>query len=146
MLKNLEITTIPICGYCNEWRMLATICGPYEGIARNAKWQWLLWDLYAGIARMQYASGYYGTYMRVLQGCKMPAAIMGLICGYCNECKMPMAILGLICGYCKECKMPAAILRLICGYCIFENGLMEFIIENDVGIICLKCVYCFKSL
>jgi hypothetical protein len=21
---------------------------------------------------------------------------------------------------------------------------MEFIIENDVGIICLKCVYCFK--
>jgi hypothetical protein len=23
---------------------------------------------------------------------------------------------------------------------------MEFIIENDVGIICLKCVYCLKSL
>jgi hypothetical protein len=23
---------------------------------------------------------------------------------------------------------------------------MEFIIENDVGIICLKCVYCFKTL
>jgi hypothetical protein len=23
---------------------------------------------------------------------------------------------------------------------------MEFIIENDVGIICLKCVYYFKSL
>jgi len=40
----------PICGYCNEWRMLATICGPYEGIAR-----------------MQNASGYYGTYMWVLQ-------------------------------------------------------------------------------
>jgi hypothetical protein len=58
----------------------------------------------------------------------MPATIMGLLWGYCNECKMPMAIFGLI-----------------CGYCIFENGLMEFIIENDVSIICLKCVDCFKS-
>ncbi len=28
----------------------------------------------------------------------------------------------------------------IWGYYIFENGLMQFIIENDVGIICLKCV------
>jgi len=27
-----------------------------------------------------------------------------------------------------------------------RNGLMEFIIENDVGIICLKCVDYFKSL
>ncbi len=35
----------------------------------------------------------------------------------------------------------------ICRYCIFENGLMESIIENDVGIICLKCVYIvLKSL
>jgi hypothetical protein len=59
---------------------------------------------------------------------------------------MPTAIMGLICGYCNECKMLAAILGLICGYCIFENGLMEFIIENDVDIICLKCVYCLKSL
>jgi hypothetical protein len=55
-------------------------------------------------------------------------------------------IMGFIYGYCNECKMLATILRLICGYCIFENGLMEFIIENDVGIICLKCVHCFKSL
>jgi hypothetical protein len=76
----------------------------------------------------------------------MPTVILGLICGYCNECKMLAVILGLICGYCNECKMPAAILRLICGYCIFENLLMEFIIENDVGIICLKCVYCFKTV
>jgi hypothetical protein len=51
-----------------------------------------------------------------------------------------------ICGYCNECKMPAVISGLICGYYIFENLLMEFIIENDVGIICLKCVYCFKTL
>jgi hypothetical protein len=51
MLKNPTTTTGPICGYCNEWRMLATICGPYEGITRNAKCQWLLWDLYVGNAR-----------------------------------------------------------------------------------------------
>ncbi len=38
----------------------------------------------------------------------------------------------------------ACIMGPICGYCIFENGLMEFILENDVGIICLKCGYCFK--
>jgi hypothetical protein len=54
--------------------------------------------------------------------------------------------MGLICGYCNECKMPMAILGLICGYCIFENLLMEFIIEYDVDIIYLKCVYCFKTL
>ncbi len=38
-----------------------------------------------------------------------------------------------------------AISGLICKYCILENGLVEFIIENDVGIICLKCVDYFKS-
>ncbi len=59
---------------------------------------------------------------------------------------MPTVITGLICGYCNECKMLAPILRLICGYCIFENLLMEFIIKNDVGIISLKYVYCFKTL
>ncbi len=34
----------------------------------------------------------------------------------------------------------------ICGYCIFENVLMEFIIKNDVGIICYKSGYCLKNL
>jgi len=53
--------------------------------------------------------------------------------------------MGPICGYCNECKKPATIVGLIFGYWIFENGLMEFLIENDVGIICLKCVYCFKK-
>jgi hypothetical protein len=53
---------------------------------------------------------------------------------------------GPICGYCNECKKSTTIIGPICEYCIFENALMEFIIENDVGIICLKCVYCFKSL
>ncbi len=60
--------------------------------------------------------------------------------------KISTAIMGFIYGYCNECKMPTAILGLICGYCIFGNLLMEFIIENDEGIICLKCVYCFKTL
>jgi hypothetical protein len=42
------------------------------------------------------------------------------------------------CRFCNECKKPTTIMGPICGYCIFENGLMEFIIENDVGIICFK--------
>jgi hypothetical protein len=67
-------------------------------------------------------------------------------CGYCNEWKKPATIMGPICEYCNECKNPTTIMGPICRYCIFENGLMQFIIENDVGIICLKCVYCFKSL
>jgi hypothetical protein len=59
---------------------------------------------------------------------------------------MSTAIMGLISGYCNECKMLHCYFGPICGYCIFENGLMEFIKENDVGIICFKCVDCFKSL
>jgi hypothetical protein len=42
------------------------------------------------------------------------------------------------CRFCNECKKPTTIMGPICGYCIFENGLMEFVIENDVGIICFK--------
>jgi hypothetical protein len=95
----------------------------YAGIARDVKNQRLLWKLYAGIARNVK---------------KIPANTMGPICGYCKECKMLAAIMGLICRYCNECKMPTAILGLIYRYYIFENLLMEFIIENDVGIICLK--------
>jgi hypothetical protein len=66
--------------------------------------------------------------------------------GIRRNVKCPIAIMGLICRYCNECKMPVAIVGLICKYCIFENGLMEFIIENDVSIICLKSVDCFESL
>jgi hypothetical protein len=87
-------------------------------------------DPYAGIAMNEQCQQLFVAHMRVLQEMpKILATIMGLICGYCNEFKMHAAILGLI-----------------CGYCIFENLLMEFIIENDVGIICLKCVYYFKTL
>jgi hypothetical protein len=69
---------------------------------------------------------------------------MGTICGYCKEClKNPVAIMGPICGYCNECNMHVAILDLYAGIAFLK---MEFIIENDVGIICLKCVDCFKSL
>ncbi len=91
-------------------------------------------------------SEYHGTHMRVLQQMKNVNNYLRPICEYCKECKMPVAIMGLVCRYCNECKMLATILGLIYGYCIFENLLMEFIIENDVGIIYLKCVYCFKSL
>jgi len=83
-------------------------------------------------------------------------------CEYCNECKnqlllwdlyvgivmnvKPTTIMGLMSGYYNECKKPTTIIGSICGYRIFENGFMEFIIKNDVNIICLKFVYCFKSL
>ncbi len=60
--------------------------------------------------------------------------------------KKPTTIIRPICGYCNECKKSMTILGPICGYCIFENGLMEFRIENDVGIACLECEYCFKNL
>jgi hypothetical protein len=107
---------------------------------------------------------YYGNYMRVLQKMlKNPTNTMDPYAGITTdeECqqlfvahirvlqempKILAAIMGLICGYCNKCKMPAAILRLICGSCIFENLFMEFIIKNDVSIICLKCMYCFKTL
>jgi len=52
----------------------------------------------------------------------------------------------LYAGITMNVKKIVSIMGPICGYCIFENGLMEFIIENDVSIICLKCVYCFKIL
>ncbi len=78
--------------------------------------------------------------------CKNPVTIMGPICGYYTECKNPTTIVGLICGYYNEYKKPTTIMGPIWEYYIFENGLMQFIIENDVGVICLKCVYCFKSL
>ncbi len=95
---------------------------------------------------------------------KTPTAIMETICGYCKEYyKNPANTMDLYVGIAtnEECqqlfvvhmpvlqempKEPTAIMGLICGYCIFENLLMKFIIEHDVGIICLKCVYCFKTL
>jgi hypothetical protein len=67
------------------------------------------------------------------------------ICKYCNECKNQWLLWDPICGYCNECKNQRLLWDFICEYCIFENGLMEVIIKNDVGIICLKCVYYFKS-
>ncbi len=44
-------------------------------------------------------------------------------------------------GITLNVKKPTTIMGPICGYCIFENGLMEIIIKNDVGFLCLKCVY-----
>jgi len=57
-----------------------------------------------------------------------------------------VTIMGPICGYYNECEKIMSIMGPICEYCIFENGLMEFLIENAIGIICLKCVYCLKNL
>jgi len=116
--------------------------------AMNVKNHQLLWDLYAGIARdVKKTNGYYGNYIRVLQGMlKKPSDYHETHMWVLQWMKNVSYYLWPIWRYCKECKMSVAIMGLICGYCIFENGLMEFIIENDVGINCLKCVYCFKSL
>jgi hypothetical protein len=46
--------------------------------------------------------------------------------------------MGPICGYCNESKKSTTIMGTIFGYYIFENGFMEFIIKNDVGIACLE--------
>jgi hypothetical protein len=49
-------------------------------------------------------------------------------------------------GIAMNVKKSTTIMRPICRYYIFENGLMEFKIQNDVGIACLECGYCFKNL
>jgi hypothetical protein len=54
--------------------------------------------------------------------------------------------MGPICKYCDECKKSMTIMGPICGYYIFENGFMEFKIENDVGISCLECGYYFLKI
>jgi hypothetical protein len=100
----------------------------YAGIARDAKKnQRLLWKLYASIAR------------NVI---KTQDRYAGITTN--EECQQlfvaHMRVLQ------ERPKKPACIMGFICGYCIFENLLMKFIIENDVDIICLKCVYCFKIL
>jgi hypothetical protein len=53
-------------------------------------------------------------------------------------------LIGPICRYCNECKKSTTIMGPICGYCIFENDIIKFRIENDVGITCLECGYCFN--
>jgi len=42
-----------------------------------------------------------------------------------------------------DVKKSTTIMGFIRGYCEFENGFMEFRIENDVSITCLGCEYCF---
>ncbi len=136
------------CKYCNECKKPATIMGPICGYCKRCKKTNIYYGNYMRVLQgmLKKPSKYHGTHMRVLQRMKNVSNYLWPICGYYKECKMLVAIMGLICEYYNECKMPTAILRLICGYYIFENLLMEFIIENDVGIICLKCVYCLKSL
>jgi hypothetical protein len=119
------------CGFCNECKKPMTIMWPICGIAMNIKNQPLLWDPICGYYNeCKKTSRYYGIlYVGIAMDVKNQRLLWDLTCEYCNVYIKPMAIKGPI-----------------CGYCIHENGLMEFIIENDVGIICLKCVYCFKSL
>ncbi len=110
----------------------ATIMGPvcryYKKCQKNQR---LLWKLYAGIAR------------NVIKTQRIPWIDMRVLQRMKNVNNYLWPILRVLQEMLKK---PAAIMGLICGYCIFENLLMKFIIKNDVGIICLKCVYCFKSL
>jgi hypothetical protein len=100
--------------------------------------------LYAGIAMNVKTSTIMGPIWGIVMNVKNQRLLWDPMCRYCNECKKLMIIMGPICGYCNEYKKPTTIMGPICGYYIFENGFMEVIIENDVGIICLKCVYVLK--
>ncbi len=57
-----------------------------------------------------------------------------LYAGIVMNVKKPTIIMAPICRYYNEYKISTTILGPICGYCIFENGLMESKIGNDVGI------------
>ena len=70
----------------------------------------------------------------------MCTIICALYAGIARNVKGQRLLWDLYAGIAINAKMPVAIFGLICRYCILENGLMEFIIENDGGIICLKCV------
>jgi len=66
-MKNVSYYLWPKWGYCKECKMSVAIMGLICGYCKDAICQRLLWDLYVGTVRMQNASGYYGTYMQVLQ-------------------------------------------------------------------------------
>ncbi len=114
----------------------------------NGKNQQLLWDLYAGIARdAKKTSGYYGNICEYCKKCyKNPTNTMDRYASIATNEKCQQLFVAHMRVLQEMPKKPTTIMGLICGYCIFENLLMKFIIENDVGIICLKCVYCFKTL
>jgi hypothetical protein len=66
--------------------------------------------------------------------------------GIAMNVKKPMTIMGPICRHCNERKKSKIILGPMYEDYIFENGLMEFRIKNDVGIACLECGIVLKSL
>jgi len=71
---------------------------------------------------------------------------MDIDVGIIMNVKKSTTIMDLYAGIAMNVKTLVTIIGPICGYCIFENGLMEFKIENDVNIACSKCAYCFKNL
>ncbi len=118
----------PICGYCKVCKKLTTIMRPICGYCNELV-----------VSTWEPICEYYNE-------CKMLAVIWVPYAGIAMNAKCPGPIMGPICEYCNGCKMLVFILGLVCGYYMFENGLMEYIIGNEVGIVCLKCVYCFKIL
>ncbi len=84
----------------------ATIMGLIcEYCKRCQKNQRLLWELYAGIATNEECQQLFVTHMRVLQEMpKKPTAIMGTICGYCNEWRMSTTICDPYVGIARDAK------------------------------------------
>ncbi len=80
--------------------------------------------LYAGIAR----------------NAKCQRLLWDSYAGIARNVKGQRLLWDLYAGIAINAKCLWLFLDYICKYCILENGLMEFIIENDVGIICFKCV------
>ncbi len=120
----------PIRGYCKRCQkkptaIMETICG-YWNKGRTST---IICALYAGITR----------------NAKWQWLLWDSYAGIARNVKGQRLLRDLYAGIAKY-KMHVAILGVICRYCILENGLTEFTIENDAGIICLKCVGYFKSL
>jgi len=160
--KNQRVLWDPICGYCNEWKTSdyhgtlyagiamnekpMTIMGPYMQVLQWMKNQWLLWDPICEYCNEWKTNDYYGTlYAGIAVNVKTNNYYEIFYAGITLNVNNQELLRDLICEYCIECKEPTTFIRPLWGYCIFVNGLMKVIIKNDVSIICLKCVYCFKS-
>ncbi len=75
------------CKFCKEWKKPATIMGPICGYCKkHKKNKWLLWKLYAGIAR----------------NVKKPNENNGPICEYCNEWQMSTTMDGPYAGIARD--------------------------------------------
>jgi len=83
-------------------------------------------------------------YASIVRNAKCQQLLWDSYAGIARNVKGQRLLWDLYAGIAINAKCLWVFLDLYAG--IAENGLMEFIIENDVGIICLKCVDYLKSL